>query len=306
MPTFATYYRTLARALDDLGVYAVTSTTSTTAVLTNLQDSTTNASTARYNARWAYHWNSTVGPQQRRVKGQGFVPLTGQITLELFWSVQPTVADEIALTSLFPVIESVPGEDTSYRTLVNRALAHLAVPDTITTAITTGDTYSTATWPWLDRDARIRREADGRWAIYEPAPVSGRHPVNCHWRGWELEVAGTSTVLHVAAPFSSASGNLTVDVRRPGNTLISGAESTVGFGVGDTETALPAVEDVVTVGLWLAYEALAVRALGAPDGVNWAARAAQQRERAEGLLYWDRSQVAPAPAAAPAARQAAA
>jgi hypothetical protein len=289
------YRQAMGRALDDLNAYAVSAGSSTTVASAFLVNNTTNASTTRYNGRWCYISSGTAIGQLRRVRSNGYAPSTGTLTTTPDWGVSPAASDTLELTSLFPAIPSTLGEDTDYRSILNRALALLMIADRIAPSITTG-TVSLATWPWLDRDERLVR-------ILEPSPVSGRAPVDSSWRGWRLVLDGEAAFLEPRIPFASASGALTLEVLRPANTWIrtggTWTETSPASGLaGDTTEAVPSIDEVRTVGLMVAYEALMNRTTGQPNG-DWAKRWATQNEMAHRLLRFDatRERVAVAPEA---------
>lgn len=295
--SFVNYLRALMTALDDGQVYYVSSAASPSNVsCTMLVNGTANASANRYDGAWVASFDRAVSGYQRRVRTAGYTPSTGTLNIHPDWSLPPQAGDQIWVTNLFPTIgnaqgfDQAVGEDLDYRTMVNRALSRLLVPFRFTIAITTSDTYTVgATAPYLDRPERLARDQQGRLMIYEPSPVSGRAPISSAWRGWELVLSGGSTALQVRTPFSSATGNLSVDVLRPANTLINGALSTTGL-VNGADTAEASVNDVVTVALVEAYQALAVRAHGRPDGGAWLTLWKAQQTKAAGLAYYDRTQ----------------
>lgn len=291
MPTFAEYRRPTGRALNDLGIYQVTSATNSSVTSVALADSTTDASEHRYDGAYVYVASGAAVGNQRRVKPGGFTTTSGLLALELTWNA-PIALDFIDITRLFPVVEQVPNEDPSYRNLINRALAKLWAPDRISLTFSSSSTASLLSYPWLDRPERLVR-------VLEPAPVSGFPDVPCGWRDPQLILNGPSPVLQLNRPYT---GTLTLEVRRPGDTLISGAESTVGLS-SESQTALPAVEDVVLGALVEAYAVLMNRSPGRPGGGNYADKYADARERFESLAYFDRTQRArqapqPAPEAA--------
>lgn len=274
----STYRRALQAALDDPGLYQVTAATSTTVSLSLIADTTTNASANRYDGRWLYVASGVGIGQQRRVVRGSFVPSTGTVTVELGLTT-PSVNDLIELTSLFPCESQVSGEDTSYNTLIRRALSRLLAPDRISATFAGGTTASLASFAyWLDRPERLVR-------VLEPAPVSGYQPIPCDWRGPQLILDGGSPVLQINAPYT---GSLTLEVLRPGDSLVSGAESTTG-PTSETATCLPSVNDTVAVALLEAYQALASRSPGRPSG-NWSAKIEAQQAIVSGLRYLDRTQ----------------
>jgi len=277
MPTLRDYRRALARALDDLGVYTLTSPTASTLICTLLVNASPGASTHRYDGRWLYL--AAPIPQQRVVTTGGYNPGDGTLTFAPT-ATPATAGTEVELTGLFPSLSVALSEDTDYRTLVNRALAALLVHDRLTVAITTADSYPIAAYPWLDRMERLV-------GVLEPSPVSGRRPVDAGWRGWRLVVDGPTPRLEVNAPFATASGDLTLDVLRPANTLVNGTDSTTGL-VDDTDTAVPAIEEFLPVGLMEAYQALMSRTPGRPNS-NWHQKWAEAREMAHRLRAYDRT-----------------
>lgn len=287
MPSFPEYRRVLGRALNDLRVYPVTGATVTTVTSGALADSTADASAHRYDGAYVYYTTGAAAGNQRRVAPGGFATTTGTLTLALIGA-PPASGDVLEITRLFPVVEQVPSEDASYLSLINRALAQLWAPDRVTLSFAGTSEASTALYPWLDRPERLVR-------VLEPAPVSGFPDVPCAWRGPRLILDGTAPVLQLARPFT---GTLTLEVRRPGDTLIEGVETTGGL-IAEHQTALPAVEDVLLGGLAEAYAVLMNRGPGRPGESRWADRYTEARARFEGLARFDRGRQAPRPAAQP-------
>lgn len=259
MGTLLTYWQALARALDDLdGPYAVASAASNQVASARLVNNTPSASLHRYDNAWVHVDTGAGAGQLAHMVANGYVPSTGALTLTPNWTTIPSPADQFSLTYLFPARGGAVGADTDYRSLVNRALALILAPDRLSIAITTADTYSTTAYPWLDRPDRLVR-------VLEPAPMSGRAPTDASWRGPRLVVDGASPFLQLNAPFTTASGNLVLEVWRPGDSLVNGVESTTGLSAG-TDTALPRVEDVVMVALLEGYQVLANRNPSRPSG----------------------------------------
>jgi hypothetical protein len=279
----ATYRRALQARLDDGGVYLASSGTGSTVVIGAITDATTNASTTRYNGAWVYLASGAGIGTQRRVVAGGFTPSTGTLSVELGWAA-PALGDLIEITHLFPSAGgpaiSVSPEDTSYLQFINKSLSRVLAPDRISVAFAGASSASTATWPWLDRPERLVR-------VLEPAPVSGYPVVPCDWRNPRLILDGPTPVLQLDQVFT---GTLTLEVLRPGDTLISGVESTTGFTT-EGQTALPSVNDVVEVALEEAYIALSHRSPGRPNG-SWAAKLETQRGIVANLKYLDRTQMA--------------
>ncbi len=275
--TLQAYRRALARALDDLGVYAVAASGASSVTSVDMADLTASASTGRFNGAWVYACESGV---QRRALKDGLVTATGALSLNYTWTLL-TPGTQIEVTRLFPIHSQVPGEDRSYTDIVNRSLAKILVPDRVTAPIVTTDSISVADYSWLDRQERITR-------YLEPPPV-GTRPVDAGWRGWQLVLTGGVPTLEPRARFDAALGNLTLEVLRPADTLVSGVETAPGTGLSvDTHTAIAPLEDVVLVGLMEAYQTLMSRDPGRPGG-NWAAKYADARERAEKAFHFDGS-----------------
>lgn len=284
--TFLALVRAVAQALDDEGTYNVASGASTTVTVAPLVNSTANASTHRYDGRWLYVASGAGSGQQRVVKPGGYTPSTGMLEVTNQFATAPSAGDIIVLTSLFPVADTlVAGEDASYRGLINRGIAKLLVPRRLTLTITTGDSYSLSAWPWLDRPTRLLR-------VLEPAIRSGLQPVDASWRGPKLVVNGGSNLLTLNSQFDVAGGNLTLETLSPASRWINGAESAGGL-VAATDTAEVTIEEGVAVTLVEAYQALATRSVGAPNG-DWEKKWAAQREIAREMAYYDDTLLKPA------------
>jgi len=295
--TLLAIMQAVARALDDEGTYPSSAATSTTATFGVLANSTSSASTRRYDGRYLLVASGTGIGQQRRINPNTYVPSTGAVTVNAAWTINPGTNDLILMASLFPPFEGLtPGEDTSYRTLINRGLEKLLVPRRVTLSITTSDSYALTTWPWLDRDARLL-------AVLEPSVQTGRQAVDASWRGPRMIVSGgTGNVLTLKTPFASASGSLTLETLSPVSRWINGAESSAGL-VSLTDTAEVTIPDAITAILPEAYQALMARNNGNPTG-EWARKLADARANAAALRYYDDTltkPAAPAPAAAEAA-----
>lgn len=266
--------RGLAHALDDLGVYSVAASTSTTVSSVDMADNTAGASAGRYNAAYLYACESAL---QRRVMKDSLVPASGQVTLNYSWTLV-TAGTEIEVTRLFPARPGLPGEHTSYQTLIQKAAAKLLVPDRITVPINTTDSISLAAYPWLDRIDRIQR-------FMEPPPFGSR-PLDANWRGWHLvHTAGVPT-LEPRVPFDVASGDLTIEALRPSDTLISGVESPPGSVMTtDTQTVIAPLESLIVLGMLEAYRALSNRNPGVPG--DWDAKLKAAQARAEAMFHFD-------------------
>lgn len=296
--TLLALYRALGHELNDLAMYPASAGAATTVTLAMLVNATVGASTERYNGRNVY-----CNAQQRVVRTSGYAPSTGVLTVFPSWVTPPTAAQQVILTSMFPVIQNnddsgfdqSQSDDLSYRTIINRALALLALPDRVRLTITRDYAYSTTTWPWLDRPERLRR-------ILEPG-VRGDRPVDASWRGWDLVLDANTPIIEFDVPFEAATGTLTLEVSRPANTWIATggvwAETAPSSGlVNDTDQTLAEIEDVLPAAKMIAYEALLRRAEGRPPGPLLKAYETARAD-AEAGRYWDRSQQSPQQPQAP-------
>lgn len=303
--TLAQYRQGLARALDDLEVYLVSSGTSTTVVASGLINSATGASTGRYNGAYAYVSAGTGIGNQSVVKEAGYAPSTGTLTIldSGGWDTAPATGSTLEITRLFPAIQAATApssysDGNDYRALINRALAYLLVPDQISvTTVADQQEYSLSTYAyWLDRSERLR-------GVNDPPRATG-WPSKRTWRRWELNLDGpTPSLVFLDRAYPTSGATFELDVLRPADTLISGAESSTGLSA-DTDTAVPAVNDVVTVGLMLAYESLANRSPGRPNG-DFLTRWKTQIEIARRLRNYDRTQETAAQQAAAPSMEAA-
>lgn len=287
--------RRLADRLDDIGIHAVEAATGNSVTLAMLRNATPFASADLYDGRWVYVATGSSAGQQRLVQKGGYAPGTGALTIYPIWA-QPAPGDEVELTALFPVITSAtgtdrgPGEDASYRTIINRAASRLLVRDQVQIAITTADRYTlTAFNYWMT-------SADRLVSVLEPSPIPGRAPTDASWRGPRLVFPTGHPTLELGAPFLAVSGSMTLEILRPGNTLINGVESTTGATI-DTDVLAPSLDDLVTVALEEAYAALAHRYVGRAEGTAFGALYEQQHALVMELAALDRIRLAqPAPA----------
>lgn len=305
--TLAQYRQGLARALDDLEVYLASGGSGSTVVASGLINSATNASTGRYNGAYVYISAGTGIGNQSVVKEAGYAPSTGTLTIldSTGWDTSPASGSTVEITRLFPALQAATApssysDGNDYRALVNRALSYLLVPDQVSvTTVADQQEYSLSTYAaWLDRPARLA-------AVLDPPRATG-WPSKRTWRRWELNLDGpTPSLVFLDRAYPTSGATFELDVLRPADTLISGVESSTGLSA-DTDTAVPAVNDVVTVGLMLAYESLANRSPGRPNG-DYLKRWAAQIELARRVARYDRSQETPQQqqAAAPAGTEAA-
>lgn len=281
-----------ARTLDDIAQHSVASATSSTVVVTQLVNLTTGASADRYNGTHVFHRQAGLPGQSRTVRPGGYAPSTGTLTVFPNWTTTPTAGDLIYLTHKFPVISEGADGGTDSRALVNKSLRKLSIPDRVHLAIGTGYAYPLTSFTWLDRPERLVR-------VLEPGPTGGE-PVDASWRGPRLVLDGPTPTLNLRVPFENATGSLTLEVMRPGHTLIATAgvwaEST-GL-INDTDQCLPNAEDVLPQFMAEAYAALASRTPGRPYPGADAARKAWLQVARRGR-YYDRSNESPEEAAVP-------
>lgn len=285
--------RALAFALDDLGVYIASAGSSTSFTIIQASNATANASTDRLDGAWAYIATGGTAGQQRRVRPAGLTPSTGVVQIYHDWTA-PVPGAEIEITHLFPSMNisgATTGEDVDYGTLLNRALARYEIAGQIFLSTVAGQrTYSLATYAaWLDRDRLL--------AVYDPPYVSGDVPVRADWRGLRLDLGASGPVLRVDAPWAATSEAVTIDVARPANSLISGAESTVGL-VAETDT-IPGdvrLDELIDVAKHEAFMALAIRG---HSGRDWAAAAKDQEPIALDILVRARRRARGQPEQAP-------
>ena len=196
MPTLLAYRNALQRALDDVGLYDVTSATATSVTCKALINSATSASSGRYNGAYVYVQSGTAAGVQGTVKENGYTASTGTLIIQDSSGFDTTPGSDsvIEITRLFPSIAagnaaSTQGEDGDYRSLVNRALSYLLVPDQVSvTTVADQQEYSLSTYAaWLDRPERLV-------AVLDPPRATG-WPTKRTWRRWELNVDGPTPSL---------------------------------------------------------------------------------------------------------------
>lgn len=281
--------RALARSFDDLGVYALASSTTSAGTSAALVNATANASSNRFDGAYVY----AVGTaEQRRVRTGGYNAGTGTLTIAPNWA-SPAATTEIEVTRLLPVKAEVPGEEQSWSECVRRAAAKLLVPDRVAVAIAASESIPLAAYPWLDRPERLLR-------VLEPPPT-GTRPVDASWRNPGLAWSAGAPSLELDAPFDVALGSLTLEVLRPADTLIGGVETAPGTGpTTDSQTVPAGIEELVVLGTLEACTALQRRNPGRPGA--WEAQEKAARERAEAMYHFDGAfyrRRAPAEAGAP-------
>ena len=194
--TLLQYRQALARALDDIELYIVTSASATTVVCSNLINGSTGASSGRYNGRYVYISEGTGVGNQGVVRDGGYDPATGSLTIVDTggWTTQPALSSTAELTALFPAFNAASSTSSftggnDYQSLINRALSMILVPDQISvTTVADQQEYSLSTYAyWLDRPERLT-------GVLDPPRATG-WPTKPTWRRWELQLDGGSPAL---------------------------------------------------------------------------------------------------------------
>lgn len=287
--TKTTYRRDLGLHLG--GYYVVTAGTGgSSTVIANVW--TPFRSTELPTTHLAYWWAYVPDlswPNLRRVKKTGLDPTAGSITVDDSFSATVANGLIVELSSKLPptsVTSAGVGEAVkpSLDDCVNMALRHIMVPDDTYVTITLVDgqrDYSLSTWPWLDRKERLVDVlfGDALGGSFVPQP----------WRRWELRENAAGNSLHFDQPPHILSGTHGVRLRvlRPGHTLISAADSTVGL-VNETDYASPDTEQVTPVALAYAYRAMRDRTKG-PTSERYAELYVRQVQEARKVRHFDKS-----------------
>lgn len=271
----------LAYALDDLSVYGVSAGTTSTVTSPLLVNSLSGASTKRFDGTFLYINNTAAAGQQRNTVLGSYVPSTGTLGVTPIWTTTPTAGANLEVTRLFPSIqESLGSGQVGYRDLILKALRYLTVVDHIDlTSVADQQSYSLSAYAaWLSRPERVLQVLD--------PPRYPAWPRRVTYRRWLVELDGGTPTLRFADRAYRANGfTFQLTVRRPGWSLVNGAESASGPSA-DSDIILPEIEEIVTVGLACAYEALANRTPGQPSG-PWVERAASQWALARSLANFD-------------------
>jgi hypothetical protein len=278
--------RALAKALDDIETYKISSSTGSTSTIPGLINFTTGASPARFDPRWIFIAEGFAIGTQNAIKADGYDPATGVVTPLQFWDTTPHANDVADLTGLFPSVgyagATSPAGGVSYYHLINEAARLLIEPDYIdVVTVANQQAYPlTAQARWLDRPMRVT-------GVWDPPRDSG-WPRTRTSRRWEIRFdGGTPSLVFLDRAYSQAGHTFQISVMRPGDTLVNGAESSTGV-VAETDTLLSSVEDLVDVGLYLAYRTLLHRSFGRPSG-NWSELLKDQETRVLRLAKIDMS-----------------
>lgn len=280
----------IARALNDLEQYVVTvGGNAQTTQVNRLQNANAQASPNRYDARWAFCSQGAGAEAQNVVQEGGYTPATGLLNMVNYWVYSLVAGDILDLTGLFPMISSTSptggtlGAATSYRDLAYEALRYLVNPDYLDVpTVANAQTYTLVAYAtWLDRSERFTGE------LLDPPRAPG-WPGTPTARRWEIrwdDAYPTIVFLDRAYPLNGHT--FKVGVMRPGHTMINGLEQP-SPPTAQADVLLPDLEDIVTVGLWLAYRTLAIHSFGRPSG-NWIELATAQEEKVMRLTTFDRA-----------------
>lgn len=281
--TFGEFWRMVAAALHDAEEHTLTSSAASLSTATSLVNTTTDASTSTYDERWMYVSEGFATGTQNRVAQDGYDPAAGSLVPQNSWDTTPHVGDVLALTSLFPVRPpETPGGSTSYLDLLKQAARLLIAPDRIdVTTVANQQSYSLSTYSyWLDRADRVLEVHD--------SPRRSGWPTQRTGRQWEVRWdGGTPTLVFLDRAYPSSGYTFQLAVIRPGDSLVNGSESR-GVISSESDTVLPSLQDLVDVGLWLAYRDLLMRSFGRPSG-NWQTLMEAQEKRVNDLATIDRT-----------------
>lgn len=305
MPTRREYRRALGYRIGDYGVYKTTSVGNvggTTVICADAFRSDTSPGLLP-DTHLAYAWvymPDMAFPNQRRALKSGLAQ-NGTITLEAPLGQQAQTTSWVEISRLLPPSNTLTaGIGQSVEGCVIEGLRHLLIEDEFTLSITTSDEYSLSSYRFLDRQARLT-------AVKEAAPVAGRAPIDSSFRGWELVLDAELPKLRCRMPFATATGSITLHVRRPADTWLatSGvwAADTDGLGA-EADEAVPEIAEVVTAALPFAYLAILESRSGAARA-EYLARYQQALAEARNLAHWDhtRDQLPAAPAPTPTSAQ---
>lgn len=243
--------RAVAAELGPFGVYSASGGSTTTAISGNAFSSSELPTDAL-----AYAWvfvPSISGIRQRRITATGLNGSTGTITLDaaLGTAIANGTTFEI-LTRLPAAREQSAGVGQAWllgvHEAINLALRHCLIEDYISLTLVNGQYDYSLTPAWLDRPSRL---VD----VLQPN-VLGTTYVSTQ-RTYEMRKDGSSQSLHFRQPFRISSGSYTLSlkVKRPADTLIAGADSTVGL-VAETDYCELDLNTIVLGALVFCYDAL--------------------------------------------------
>jgi hypothetical protein len=214
--TLQTLRREAEASLDDRAIYVASAGASTSFTSPQLVNATTGAAVTSINGAWSYIATGATAQQQKRVRTNGHTPSTGVALIYPDWSA-PVPGAEIEITRLFPAASGTdvasPGQDISYRALINTSLRRYPIPDQITVATVAGAySYSLSTYAtWLTSLDRVLR-------IGGPPLVSGYPARDDAFRGFRLEFDAGVPTLRLRAAYAATSEAIRIDVVRPANT----------------------------------------------------------------------------------------
>lgn len=254
MPNRSTYRQALLAKLGGGGVYTTTNTGTTTTLVC----SSAFADSSLPNTHLSYAWVNIPTPAlgQRRVTKTGLNSATGEIT------VGGVFGDVVAVNTVFEISRYLPLAALTRQTgislneCLDLGLQDLESPDEIALSTVAGAySISLATYAeWLNRASRIV-------AVLDPPMATGYPPQSADWRNPRPVFDGTSSRLDFDTPYQNTGDTVTLRVLRPADTLISGVEQPSGSTMtSESATALPEVNELVTVSMVHAYRARAAQA----------------------------------------------
>lgn len=275
MPACETYRQALLERFGGGGVYVTTNTGSTTELACSSALLSSSLPTSHLALGWVYV-PTVSGTKQRRVTKTGTNGTLATLTVDGAFGSAVGNGVSFEYSRHLPLVDQgakTPG--ISLTQCLSLALPDLEWPDEIAVAPAAGAyTVSLATYaPWLNRPSRLLE-------VLDPPLASGYPRQSADWRRPRLVVDGTSARLDVDSPWLSTDA-ITLRVMRPCDTLISGVEQPTGSGfTSDAATALPEVNELVTVALIYANRARSQLADNDEQRTFWLARAEDARGEA--------------------------
>lgn len=265
----ATARAALGREIGGFGTFVAETGSDQDTIVCTTAFSNTDLPTTALAYRWAFVPTSVV-PRQRQITGTGLIGSSGTIALSGLMGTAIANGTIFELHTMLPAVQTdgnfsqatAPG----LHECLNWALRHLLTPqhDYAITLVNGQRDYDLPVW--LDRPERLIavRQPNALGNDYVDADRAG-HP-------YEIRESSDGPVLHFDAPYRFTSGSyaLRLQVLRPADTWIkvSGvwADSTTGL-VDEDDEAGPPVNDIVTVALVLAYEAIRNERHGRAKGI---------------------------------------
>jgi hypothetical protein len=189
--------------------------------------------------------------EQRRVRREGYWPEDGILTLDRPFSAPLAATDEVEWHEILPPIRTGSGGRRDFRTIINRALATLRMPQRITVPGANATyRFNLSTYPWLSAEAQLGQVLGQQYlATADPWPLPG---------GGALRFDADATYLITGAPVATGT-DFSIDLFRPRASWVRSAgtwaNSVTGL-VSEADAATAAVHEVELVGLYWCYDAL--------------------------------------------------